>query len=401
MPTSPPQFDDTETFTSKQDRLYFALSAEELAKIPQTTAVDGSWGPFETELLSALTAAFKTGCAIVRARVAHGFEFIPMNSEKGFRAENISTSQPFEIDTSTAAGMLTFNYIQNTASERVTDEKTKAKQLRETTFFNGDKFCSLRMRSPSMFWVIANHREFRDESDDLIQYQCCMFQRAIWRVFCWGTGPVDLQSLHIIDFNNKPDLKKIIHTIEDWVHNRKLPMPVYGQLMIEKSKIAGMVTGLWLWSGLIAKGYQWTMTPEQCWDFDYTYKITVDCKMTSIGKNSLLAWLLCCDLVDFNVIHQPTFHDLALHLQHATTSGPQNGLKAVKEWAGGAEPIGGVEIALRKVVDCFQNPPEEGELRDVADECEHLQARQLNGIDVEHGLCKISRMLGKAKKGKN
>jgi hypothetical protein len=50
-------------------------------------------------------------------------------------------------------------------------------------------------------------------------------------------------------------------------------------------------------------------------------------------------------------------------------------------------------------MDVIDNPPAAMvELRKIVDDCEEAQGRKLNSADLEHGICKVGRMLSKMKR---
>jgi hypothetical protein len=333
--------------------IYFELSQHDLAHLPPT------FGPFESRLLSSLVGIFKTSLSI------HPLK---------------SSNEPLQISTSTISGKAMNKFINSAAKDH----------------FNGDKFISLRLLGPSLQYITAEiplTSMVAKEKKDIVPL---ILQLCIWRTFAVGSQ----RHLRELKFTTNPQAmttNEITEIVTSWIANKKLYMSVYGNLMIDKDKVKKIVEKLWELAEFLALGVMLVdSVPSEIrrWAFSDVYEQISTLTIPFIPRGGILIWLLSSDFSEYQICDQPTVDDLANHIAFAKTSGPLKALKLVRELSGKSENEISNRDGLAKVRGVFEDPPlEMVGLREIVDDCEAVQGRKLNMVDLEHGLCKITRMI--------
>lgn len=321
--------------------VYFGIADDELAQLTTLSS-------FESELLSTLLGVFMTGLVVHK---------IKQKTEEGD-----------VIDRTTRAGKTTDKFIQAAGRGH----------------FNGDKLISLRLLGPSLEYIKEYLPQILTQDNDECSITSKIFQLLVWRCFAVG----NVKHLEELTFDKPPTTREIAAIITGWISVRKLCMGVYGNLMIEKHKIEEMVEKL----AELAEHLSSELQEQGVRTFDVLYRYIVSCAIPSIPKGGILVWLICSDLSEYRVCEPPTVNDLAVHVDFAKTSGPKKALELVHEWAPGGE-LSSIREVLTNIMDIIDFPPQDlPGLRNILDSCEAAQGRKLNVVDLEHGLCKITRM---------
>ncbi|KAH8596234.1 hypothetical protein B0O99DRAFT_686277 [Bisporella sp. PMI_857] len=302
---------------------------------------------FEKKLLSCLAAAFQTGVKY-------------HNSLNDFPSTDFNTdTRSPELEKDCEA------YIKNA----------------KLYYQRGDKFVSLRLAAPSLAYM--------KKAVGSIGVSAQAFQQIfLWRVFAFGHR----DHLEELKFANglAIDGSALTALIESWVHSEKLGNHTYGNLMIPKASIAEIVTKLLNLGNEISNIYRTGGVQT----FRFVLNLIIERKIPIIPKGGLMAWLLACDIFEFGACYAPTVKDLDDHLYSSKATGPKAAIQYIKEWVGlGNKKTVSYTTSFTNVLQMLQNPlPGMVTLNKLVYDCERIQGRKLNAVDLEHALCKISRM---------
>ena len=346
--TQPPNKTTTMT-TSSGSPFYFELPEAELKHLPK-------WGPHETRLLSAVIAALRTGLEV------HN------------RKSNLPTSA---IDTSTYAGKETEKFIALAARDH----------------FHGDKFMALRLTGPSLTFIRSTLPSISTMPKDQKDMEKVILRLCLWRAFAVGCA-AHLKEITFVGKAWEPSEKELADIVKSWIKKSKLSMPVYGQLMIEGSKVSLMISQF---SALGKDLATLSSKNKAALTFETVYNKIADAKIPYIPKGGLLVWLMTSDLSEYAFCTTPKVEDLCKHMELSSTSGPK---KAVERAWGTTAKEKDIEKTLAQIMNVLEDPPAKmAQLIETVQGCEKAQGRCLNVVDLEHALCKVARMYSSAEKG--
>jgi len=225
-------------------------------------------------------------------------------------------------------------------------------------------------------------------------------QLCLWRVFAIGNEAHlrELKRLIIsgLSKNQIVDIEEARSIMESWVTGGKmshLSMWVYSSFKTEKAKFKEMITKFLAFSQALASQLQQYKGNAISFN-DIYYHILPSYEIPAVRRGGLIGWLICSDFSEYGVCSVPEVGDLATHMKLSKSSGPLKAMSQVRKWTEGEGGYVSDENALMRVMEVFDAPPDGMvEFKKLLRECETAQGRKLNVIDLEHGLCKIGRML--------
>jgi hypothetical protein len=328
---------------------YFELPAIEISQL--------QLNKYDARLLSCLVAAFRTGLII----------------------NQVASGAPIPSIASSKTGEQVKGYIKDALS----------------THLKGDKFISLRLLGPSLRYIRAELQTLIGANN--LETARKILLLCIWRIF--GVGNKGrLQELKdafchsLSSAGSLTNLDAIILVLNSHSGHQKFMNNAYGNYMVHKSKFKEILTQLTSFATNYAERIVQGYIPA----FKELYDELADRKISTIIKGGLMPWLLCSDFSEYGTCHPPAVEDLVAHMTEKDVkkcsgpSGPAKALAQIEKWAGSG---GDLTACLTKVMDVLRTPPEGMmELRRLVKDCE-VQGRKLNVVDLEHGLCKISRMV--------
>jgi hypothetical protein len=192
--------------------------------------------------------------------------------------------------------------------------------------------------------------------------------------------------------SNSPNLVALSKLLSTWGGPQKILVQAYGNFQVQKVMIPQMLQKLWEFSVAIRE-FEMRNAPS----FAQAYSLLVAQSIPSLPQCGIVVWLICCDLAEYGLCHDPTATDLAKHMlgKKSKPSGPTKGLEVVGRMAGEEPPLDSVEglaEVFEEVMAVLAEPDEElHEAVTLMDDCEILQDRKLSIADLEHGLCKMAR----------
>ena len=227
-----------------------------------------------------------------------------------------------------------------------------------------------------------------------------IFQLAIFRAFAFGDKEriKELTLAH----SAQPDLDSIAAIITKWGGKSNIALPVYGNFQVIKAKVPTMLRLLWEFADSLHND----STRSAAIPFTEVYQRLADKRVPSLPYGGVVTWVLVSDFVEYGICAAPTEQDLAEHIiptsksSRGSPSGPTGGIKHAAESSGEDMPKDAAALAevLRRLMDVFNDPPKTmPTITEVVKDCEEIQGRKINIVDIEHALCKIARQLSKAK----
>ncbi|KAE9365350.1 hypothetical protein N431DRAFT_518537 [Stipitochalara longipes BDJ] len=265
-----------------------------------------------------------------------------------------------------------------------------------STDFSADKFFPLRLTGASMKEIT---RIIPLQSGTMTALK--IFQLALFRTFAFGDKERIKASTLARD--TPPDLDSIAAIITTWGGDVNIALPVYGNFQVIKAKIPIMLALLWEFAETLHNDYSTRATAIH---FTEVYQSLAEKKVPSLPYGGVVTWVLVSDFVEYGICAAPTEQDLAEHIMptsnssRGSPSGPTGGIKYVAEISGADMPKDAAALAeiLHKLMAVFNNPPKKMvAITKLVRDCEEIQGRKINIVDVEHALCKVARQVSKAK----
>jgi hypothetical protein len=161
----------------------------------------------------------------------------------------------------------------------------------------------------------------------------------------------------------------------------------YGQAARRPEELFPWLERSWSVADALTKKLQSGARPDCFLEFEELLLQEVDKQsLPYISRHSLLAWLICCDLSEWDLIPPPTSGDLVGRLMHGSGTGPQ---QAFQQMA--------IERSMQDirwdamVLQWLMEQVLEGLTTALDYPCQRFQQRSFNAADAEHLLCKITR----------
>jgi len=263
------------------------------------------------------------------------------------------------------------------------------------TDINSDKLTPHRFVGPSS-------RRIRKYYPDLDSCKKNL-QRFLWHLFIWRL--FGFSRLEVIDkLYHATTVEECLGILSDIDKCSEKPLTVigaYGNFRIPVEKRQTVLNGLYSLSLTLAQSLiNAHMTFSSVLDAIETQDILF------LQRNGLVAWLVVCDLAEWNLCSPPTVKELVNKIGNPPFvkgkksrggSGTLEALFVVQEACKLEFPFSTSEQLqemLTQVLDALKYA--------IGDECIELQNRELSMADMEHMLCKISRAskIGVRKSGK-
>ena len=302
----------------------------------------------------------------------------------------------FDIKDEMDANEQTKTDVNNALLEDINDMKLRKYIVHAcNTITNGDKLTPHRFVGPSSQQILKYYPE---PSSCKVNLQRFLWHLLTWRLFGFSRLEV-IQKLK--GTTNVDEALGVLSEVDKSSGKPITVISAYGNFRIPVDKRQAVLNGLNRLSQILS---QKLMTTEMA--FSDVLDAIKSQNVLFLPRDGLLSWLIVCDLAEWNLCAPPTVMELSDKIGQP----PFEQGKKAKGGAGTREALIVVREACKlefpfKTSEEFQTMLSQvfdALKHEVGDECKQLQGRDLTMADMEHMLCKISRLskLGNSKGGK-
>jgi len=253
------------------------------------------------------------------------------------------------------------------------------------TVLNADKLTPHRFIGPSFRRIC---RYYPDSDSCKVDLQNFLWHLLIWRLFGFSKLDVIDKLYHT---RTVEEGLGVLSEVDKFLEKPLTVIGAYGNFRIPVEKRQVVLEGLHNLSQALS-----LRLISNHMRFNEALETIGTCNVLFLPQDGLLAWLVGCDLTEWNLCAPPTVEDLADKIgvppftkgkKARGGAGTRGALFVVQETCKLDFPFKtstDLQIMLTQVLDALNYT--------VGDECRELQNRELSMADMEHMLCKISRL---------